>query len=433
MRLKKLWAARWKPDDDQSWQRSGGQGKLRLLRPVDDPDAPVSVLKELNNQTDPDRRRRMRREVVTLETLPHAFTPRVLDHNTDRFADPDVDLYAVFEFIPGPTLAEHVAEQGPLPLEHSIALAAALLAILEVYHDVGSGHRDIKPDNIILRNGDPRSPVLIDFGLTFNIDEPSSTDTPDWQQVGNRFLALPEHAAFSGNKRDLRSDLTFCVGILFFALTGTHPATLSDEEGRLPHQRPAARMVLDTIPGPSRLTLLSVFDIGFSPNLAHRWQSIDALRSHIERMVARVANEDLTEASIADIRARAAAKSGNLVIKKTLDRMRARLYGAAHVAIRKLGDGFEPHVSERLTTMHDMSTSIRCGVAHVYDGGLTNTFFRITAVGDELVIAEVTDDHATGGDIVARVPLEVPETLPELNGLIERRIIENVHRNVAGA
>ena len=162
--------------------RSGGQGKLRLLRPMDQPDAPPSVLKELNNQSDPDRRRRMRREVVALETLPHPSTPRLVDDNTKHFADLEIDLYAVFEFIPGPTLGEYVAKRGPLALADGIALATALLTILEVYHDAGIGHRDIKPDNIILRNGNPVSPMLIDFGMSFNIDEPSSTDTPEWRR-----------------------------------------------------------------------------------------------------------------------------------------------------------------------------------------------------------------------------------------------------------
>jgi serine/threonine-protein kinase len=430
MRQKKLWSAKWKPAGDETWQRSGGQGKLRLLRPIDDPNAPPSVLKELNNQTDPDRRRRMRREVATLETLPHPATPRLLDHNTEHFADPSIDLYSVFEFIPGPTLGEYVADRGSLNLEESIALVRALLDILGIYHDAGSGHRDIKPDNIILRNSDPLSPVLIDFGLTFNIDEPPGDDTPDWQQVGNRFLALPEHAAFSANKRDLRSDLTFCVAILFFALTGAHPATLSDEEGRLPHQRTGPRARLDTIPAGQRLTVLTVFDIGFSFNLAYRWQTIDAVRTHIDRITAQVTDEDSTDASVADIRARAGAKSGNLAIKRAIDQTRARLKAATVTAVAKVGQGYEPNIEERLTTMHDMSTWIRCGVLHIYDGLLTNTFYGVNAVGDELVISELIERVGSESVVVGRIPLAAPATFPELETIVQRRIIENVHRTI---
>ena len=88
---------------------------------------------------------------------------------------------------------------------------------MEFYHASGVGHRDIKPDNIILRSGICASPVLIDFGLTFNVHDEEEDLTPDWQQVGNKFLSLPEHAMFSQNKRDLRSDLTSCVGLLYFS------------------------------------------------------------------------------------------------------------------------------------------------------------------------------------------------------------------------
>lgn len=420
------------PADGEEWQRSGGQGKLRLLRRIGDPSAPLVVLKELNHQTDLDRRSRMRREITTLETLPHPSTPCLLDHNIEHFSDPNVDLYSVFDLIPGPTLAEYVARHGPLPLEDGIALVSALLEIVGVYHNAGIGHRDIKPDNIILRNSDPLSPVLIDFGLTFNINERPSDETPDWQQVGNRFLALPEHAAFSANKRDLRSDIAFCVAILFFALTGAHPATLSDEEGRLPHQRPGPRAKLEAVPKGQRLTLLYVFDIGFAFSLAHRWQNFEALRTHINRITAQVTEEDRNAASIADIRASAEAKSGNLAIKHAIDQTRARLKAATLATIAKIGTGYEPNIEERLTTMDDMSSWIRCGVHHVYDGRVTNTYYGIKAVGDELVVSELLDRTGSESVVVERFPLETPATNSGLETTVERRIIENVHQAIDG-
>ena len=418
------------PVDDEEWRRSGGQGKLRLLRRRDDPTAPPVVLKELKNQTDLERRRRMRREITTLETLPHPSTPLLLEHNTENFTNSNVDLYSVFEFIPGLTLREYVTQQGPLSLEKSIALVCALLETVGVYHEAGIGHRDIKPDNIILRNSDPLSPALIDFGLTFNINEPSDDETPDWQQVGNRFLSLPEHAAFSANKRDLRSDISFCVAILFFALTGEHPATLTDGEGRLPHQRPGLRDRLEALPKGPRLTLLHVFDIGFAFRLAHRWQNLDALRTHIERITAQVTEEDRTDAIIADIQARAEAIRDNLAIKNAIDQTRARIKAATLTAIGKMGQGYEPNISERLTTMDDMSSWIRCGVLSIYDGRLTNTYYGIKAVGDELVISELVDSAGSEGVVVERISIEANAAFSGLETTVERRIIEKVHQTI---
>lgn len=433
MREKGLWRAKWMPAEGEEWQRSGGQGKLRLLRCVGDPNAPLVVLKELYRQTDPDRRNRMRREITTLETLPHPSTPCLLDHNTEHFADARVDLYSVFDFIPGPTLEEYVANHGPLPLEDSLGLIGALLEIVDFYHDAGIGHRDIKPNNIILRDSDPLSPVLIDFGLTFNINESSSDETPDWQQVGNRFLALPEHAAFSANKCDLRSDIAFCVAILFFALTGAHPATLRDEEGRLPHQRPGPRERLEALPTGQRLTLLYVFDTGFAFSLSHRWQNSEALRMQINRITAQVTEEDRTAARIADIQASAEAKSSNLAIKHAIDQTRARLKAATLATIAKLGHGYEPNIEQRVTTMDDMSSWIRCGVLHAYDGRLTDTYYDIRAVGDELVVRELLDRAGSESVVVARIPIETPAADSGLETTVEGRIIENVHQAIEGS
>ena len=125
--------------------------------------------------------------------------------------------------------------------------------------------------------------MLIDFGLTFNVQEPETELTPSGQQVGNRFLALPEHSTVSSNKRDLRSDLTFCVGILYFALTATWPAILIDEANKTPHQRAAPRALLEELPEHRKHRILHIFDLGFAVNLTQRWQTVAALQAELER------------------------------------------------------------------------------------------------------------------------------------------------------
>jgi eukaryotic-like serine/threonine-protein kinase len=245
----KPWAAKWIEDEAaKSQRRTGGQGIVKRVHRRDDPEAFVFVLKELKEQKSLERRARMYREVVALETLQHPLTPRVVDHNTGNYRDLSVQLYVVFEFIDGPTLSEYVSKRGPLCLSDALEIVTGVLAVLECYHASGVGHRDIKPGNIILRSSICASPVLIDFGLTFNVHDEEEDLTPDWQQVGNRFLSLPEHAMFSQNKRDLRSDLTSCVGLLYFLLTGAWPVTLTDEAGRPPHQRAEQRKLLDMLP-----------------------------------------------------------------------------------------------------------------------------------------------------------------------------------------
>jgi formylglycine-generating enzyme required for sulfatase activity/tRNA A-37 threonylcarbamoyl transferase component Bud32 len=71
----------------------------------------------------------------------------------------------VMEYIEGQTLMDHMEEKGTLSEQEAIALAQKLGDALEAVHQQGFLHRDVKPGNILLRNSDLNSPVLIDFGL----------------------------------------------------------------------------------------------------------------------------------------------------------------------------------------------------------------------------------------------------------------------------
>jgi serine/threonine protein kinase len=68
-------------------------------------------------------------------------------------------------------------------------------------------HRDIKPANVALRNDDITKPVLVDFGLSFN-DSDADDLTRVGEEVGNRFLRLPEHAF---GERGAASDVAIVI------------------------------------------------------------------------------------------------------------------------------------------------------------------------------------------------------------------------------
>lgn len=72
-------------------------------------------------------------------------------------------FYLVQEYIEGDTLTAKVRKQGVLSESAVRELLVTLLPVLEYIHSKGIVHRDIKPDNIILRHHDAK-PVLIDFG-----------------------------------------------------------------------------------------------------------------------------------------------------------------------------------------------------------------------------------------------------------------------------
>ena len=104
------------------------------------------------------------------------------------------------------------------------------------------------------------------------------------QDVGNRFLSLPEFSPGSPLKRDPRSDITLCAGILFYVLTGRMPRDLRDHGGAAPHQSEAGHEALLRHRDIDLLALLDVFDRAFDLAVHARWDSADSLMAALTRV-----------------------------------------------------------------------------------------------------------------------------------------------------
>ena len=106
----------------------GGQGDTFLVKPKDSTILSQSfVLKKLKNQKDPERRKRMHREVAALITLDCPGIPRLIDSNSDQF-DAEVPLYMIGEFIEGKTLSQFLEYPAkPMKIGEAIALVRKLL------------------------------------------------------------------------------------------------------------------------------------------------------------------------------------------------------------------------------------------------------------------------------------------------------------------
>jgi serine/threonine-protein kinase len=106
--------------------------------------------------------------------------------------------------------------------------------------------------------------------------------TKNGQEIGNRFLRLPEFSASSKWKRDTRSDVTLTAGILLYLLTGQSPRDLRDYNGQAPHQTPDARELLARHTDVDLLALLDIFDRAFDPIIDARWDSAEALSATLK-------------------------------------------------------------------------------------------------------------------------------------------------------
>ncbi|MBW4633704.1 MAG: serine/threonine protein kinase [Iphinoe sp. HA4291-MV1] len=144
---------------------SGGFCDTFLAEDTQMPSGRRCVIKQLKPVNDNPRvyelvQKRFQREAAILEDLGGAShqIPSLYAY-FQKFGQ----FYLVQEWIDGQTLFQKVQQNGCLSESKVVSILISLLDVLEYVHDKGIIHRDIKPDNIILRSSDGK-PVLIDFG-----------------------------------------------------------------------------------------------------------------------------------------------------------------------------------------------------------------------------------------------------------------------------
>ena len=71
-------------------------------------------------------------------------------------------------YVAGPSLDDVVTDEGPLGPDELVRLGRGLAEALEAIHEVDVIHRDLKPGNVLLEDGDP---VVIDFGIAHIADD----------------------------------------------------------------------------------------------------------------------------------------------------------------------------------------------------------------------------------------------------------------------
>ena len=262
-------------DPDVIHPVSGAQACAKMARNKNTGD--FAFLKILNNQQDDERRARFLREATAYETCSHPSIANLIDSNAHFFKDNNFKLYIATKYINGETLGKRIESYGCQNIQTAVSTTERLLEILLYLHKSDLVHRDIKPDNIILRNSDFIDPVLVDFGLCYKDDNLEVFQTDVGEELGNRFLRLPELSIESTSKRDPRSDLAFAGGIFFYMLTSVMPSILLDAKGRMPHQRDKIIEKLKEIGGSYFMNLLEFFDYSFSYTLSGRFESASVM------------------------------------------------------------------------------------------------------------------------------------------------------------
>ena len=136
--------------------------------------------------------------------------------------------YIAMRHVAGDDLRTLVRRTGPLEPSRAARIAGQVAAALDAAHASGLVHRDVKPANVLLGQGDHA--YLTDFGLTKHVlSEAGATKPGHW--VGTLDFIAPEQ--IRGDRVDARADVYALGCVLFYMLAGRPPFTHEGDEARM--------------------------------------------------------------------------------------------------------------------------------------------------------------------------------------------------------
>src|ERR1700674_472797 len=243
---------------------------------------------------------RLKHEARTASALNH---PNIV--TIHEFGEVDSIHYIATEFVEGTTLRERMTT-GPIPPDEAVNIALQIASALCVAHGASIVHRDVKPENIMLR---PDGYVkVLDFGIAkFAQQEMLATRTSAGAPVtttqgmiaGTTPYMSPEQAR--GEPVDARSDLWSLGVVLYEMLAGRPPF-----EGKTPTEVMAAVFLKDPEPVEQRAAIVppalqSVVVKALRKDPAERYQTaeemLSALRAIEEKIDGVAAAADRTHKS----------------------------------------------------------------------------------------------------------------------------------------
>ena len=210
---------------------------------------------------DPQFRALFLREATALRRARHAAIVAYEGVHTDG----DGQLYLVMDFVEGPSLAQ-LAARRPLTAVELRALRRRLAEGLQAVHAQGVVHRDLSPDNIILRDGKLEHAVIIDFGIAG-----ATTSIVGDAFAGKLAYAAPEQLGMFTGLIDHRADI-YSLGLVLAAAAIGRPLDMGETRtGAITRRRTVPD--LSAVPAALRAELARLLE----PDPARRPQSMSEL------------------------------------------------------------------------------------------------------------------------------------------------------------
>jgi serine/threonine-protein kinase len=156
--------------------------------------------------------RRFQREAISASSLSHPNIVEMYDVGED-----DGQYYIVMEYVEGKTLKSLIKRRGALTLPEVIDIMLQLTSAVACAHDSYIIHRDIKPQNVLIK--EDGTVKITDFGIAMALNSNELTQTNS--VMGSVHYLPPEQA--NGSGATIKSDI-YSLGILMFELlTGNLP------------------------------------------------------------------------------------------------------------------------------------------------------------------------------------------------------------------
>jgi len=175
----------------------------------------------LNGDNSAKALKRFKDEAQKTAVLSHPNIVPVID-----YGEFDGTPYLVMRYMPGGTLKQALQNRlqkglGPYPYPEAAAILAPIARALEVAHQAGLVHRDVKPSNILMTQ--TGQPMLTDFGVAKILENDATLDNQTGVGIG---IGTPEYMApeqWEGKEIDGRADV-YALGVVFYELvTGRTP------------------------------------------------------------------------------------------------------------------------------------------------------------------------------------------------------------------
>ena len=145
-----------------------------------------------------------------------------------EIGDCDGQIYYAMQLVEGPTLAQRLLQDGPLPPRDAAMLLRTVAEAVDYAHRQGMLHLDLKPGNLIL--GNDHVPRITDFGLARRLGADGVVENE--RVSGTPGYMAPEQVQVHGQKLSPATDVWGLGAILYEALTG-HPPFEGDSPQRV--------------------------------------------------------------------------------------------------------------------------------------------------------------------------------------------------------